>query len=150
MNPHLTEHERHSLQKPSKGSGYLAGKDRRADRKQAEDKEMAATRKRDGNRCRWHGCNGKYRGLDLPIDVAHESHRGMGGNAKLDRTTTAGLICLCRRHHAQWDDTLIDIQPITSAGFNDRVMFLERDRETGGWRHVGSETHMGVSEVRRG
>lgn len=128
-----------ALQKPAKGSTYMAAKERRADRRDAEDAIMKQARQRDGNRCRWRTCTGKYRGLVLPIDICHNVHRGMGGNPKLDRTTRDQLVALCRKHHQAWDDGLIDLQPISDAGFDGLISFHEKHKETGVMQHVATE-----------
>lgn len=145
-NPNLTEFERNSLQKPAKGAAYMASKDRRANRRDAEDAEMRAGRKRDGNRCRWPGCTGKYRGLDLPIDMAHFlEHRKMGGNPTGDRTMADLVVALCRRHHNALDDDVIGIEPTSDANANGLLAFYERNKETGQMEHIATETAIGVS-----
>lgn len=84
----------------------------RRDRVKAERAEMLAAKQRDGYKCVWPNCRN-----DLPIDVCHQAHRGMGGNPRGDRTTRKTLVCLCRWHHGLWDRGEIDI--ITK----DRLMF---------------------------
>jgi len=136
-----------ALKKPVKGSAYLAGRDRRADRRDAEQREMQAAMKRDRRRCRWPGCKGKHRGLDLPVDPSHQIHRGFGGNPALDRTTRATVIALCRKCHQRWDAGEIDIMPRTSAGFDGPVAFHARDPESTVMLHVASERAIGILEL---
>lgn len=116
-----------TLQKPALGTALLDRKDRRADRRAAEQMAMRAALKRDGRRCRWPGCTGKHRGLTLPVDPCHERHRGSGGNPKEDRTTRQTVLALCRRHHGQWDAGLIDIQPLTARGFDGAIRCLVQE-----------------------
>lgn len=110
---------------------------------------MQAALVRDRRRCRWPGCTGKHRGLDLPIDPCHEKHRGIGGNPKGDRTTRDQLVALCRKHHGEWDTCMIDLRPLTGEGFDNIVAFYEQDAESGLMKHIASETMIGVSEPRR-
>ena len=77
---------------------------------------MRAALRRDHYRCRWPNC--EYAKLDLPIDACHETHRGMGGNPKLDRTTRQTVLALCRIHHGLWDRGEITITPLTREGFD--------------------------------
>lgn len=133
------------LGKPAKGSGYMQAKDRRANRRDAEQSVMRAAKVRDHHQCRWPGCNGKYRGLELPIDACHAIHRGPGGNPDGSRTAaTSQLVSLCRRHHQMWDGHEIDLQPLTDAAFDGPVSFHEK-RESGKFEHVASESRRGVS-----
>lgn len=132
--------------KPPKGSAFMERKGRRAQRIQVEHSEMQAAKKRDGFRCRWPGCNGKFKGLDLPIDACHGiAHRGPGGNPDGSRTKQAVIISLCREHHRQLDGHEIEIHPLTSAVFDGPVSFHVRCEESGVMQHVASETSIGVS-----
>lgn len=108
--------------KPMRGSALLERKERRANVKAHETREMQAALKRDGRKCRWPGCNGKYRGLTLPIDACHQKHRGSGGNPDGTRTTRQTIISLCRRHHGLWDSGLIKIEPrFPKLGFDGQI-----------------------------
>lgn len=135
--------------KSAKGTARIKRLDRRADRRDAEQAVMHAAKVRDGHKCRWPGCTGRYRGLPLRIEAAHELHRAMGGNPSGDRTTLPLLVTLCERHHDQWDDALIAIEPVTDAGFNGPAAFYLIDKETGAKAHVVSERSIGISEPRR-
>ena len=46
---------------------------------------------RDGS-CRWPGCT-----YDLPLQLAHLTHRGMGGSE--ERNTLENTVMLCTLHH---------------------------------------------------
>jgi hypothetical protein len=107
---------------------------------------MQAALKRDGRVCRFPRC--EFTGKKLPIDPAHQTHRGMGGDPKGTRTTRATVIALCRVHHGQWDADEIRIEPLTAATFDGPVSFYRKHPETGRWLHVASETRIGVSEAR--
>lgn len=130
--------------KPVRGSALLERRGRRADRKAAEDKAMRAALVRDRMRCRWPGCSGKHRGLTLPVDPCHLTHRGMGGDGSGDRTRRDLVVALCRRHHGLLDAGELDIQPLTETGTDGVLAFLERHQETGQMRLVASETRIGV------
>ena len=93
--------------KPAKGSAYMASKDRRADRRDAEQRELQDALKRDHRRCRFPHCAGKHRSLPLPIDPCHMTqpdgtkHRGIGGDKSegQQRTQRQWIAAMCRRHH---------------------------------------------------
>lgn len=138
-----------SLVKPLRGSALIERKERRADAVAAEQKEMQAALKRDQHKCRWPGCSGKHRGLTLPIDAAHQRHRGLGGDPSGERTTRQTVLALCRRCHGLWDACLTDIRPLTGDGFDGPVAFYTQDMESGLMVHIASETTIGVSEPRR-
>lgn len=141
--------------KPAKGSAYLSSKDRRADRRDAEQKELQAALKREGRKCRWYDCTGTYRGLTLPIDPCHMTqpdgtkHRQMGGNPDGTATQKKWICALCRRHHTAYDAGQIDLQPLTDAGFDGPISMHERS-ESGRMECVAVESRIGVSEVRNG
>lgn len=68
-----------------------------ADHRGIEQLELSALRtfvfERDGFRCVWPGCT-------IPLDdlqLAHLTHRGMGGNPKAN--VPANCATLCRYHH---------------------------------------------------
>ncbi len=110
MNPELTAKD---LQKPLKGEYLLERKAQRAKRVADEQKVMQDAKKRDGGKCRIPNC--EYAKRDLPIDVCHFFHRGMGGNPAGDRTTREQLISMCRIHHSLFDRGDLDVSPMTSA-----------------------------------
>lgn len=138
-----------SLEKPARGSGLLARRDRRRERVDAEQAEMRLARQRDQNRCRIPACEFARR-KDIPIDVCHEHgwHRGSGGNPDLSRTTTAHLFTGCRIHHGLYDAHEIAAQPLTSDGFDGPVCWSRRNRQTGTLEPMVSEQLMRVSETR--
>ncbi len=58
-------------------------------------KEMAVLRaevwERANSRCEWPGC------VELPTELAHLTHRGMGGSR--ERNTSDNACAMCSRHH---------------------------------------------------
>lgn len=134
------------LGKPAKGSGYMKAKDRRADRRNSEQKEMQAALDRDKRRCRWPGCKGTYRGLSLPIDPCHFiEHRGPGGNPDGTRTRKDLIVALCRNCHTLLDSHQREIQPLSDLNADGLLSFHVRNEESGVMEHIASETARGVS-----
>jgi hypothetical protein len=113
------------LTKPARGTALLDKHTRRAKVVTHEKRIMQQARKRDKGRCRLPACEF----WSLPVDVCHEQHRGMGGNAKGDRTHLAGLICLCRKHHGQYDTGELTITALTLKGFSGVCQFRSHWRE---------------------
>jgi hypothetical protein len=135
---------RNAQPKPVRGSALLARKERRSVRQRLEQKEMQAAKKRDHGKCRWPNC--QYAKKDIPIDAAHiVRHRGMGGNPDGDRTTRNQVAALCRLHHGLFDAAEVDIQPTTDAGTDGPMAFYTKDKETGDFVHIATETRVGVS-----
>jgi hypothetical protein len=123
--------------KPAKGTHWLEGRKRRADRKAAEDAVMREAKQRDGYTCRWPKC--EYMPKKPRIECAHLEHRGMGGNPSGDRTQRHKLITLCVVHHGMLDGPNYEIEPVTSAGTDGPVAFYRRHQETGVMEHVYTE-----------
>lgn len=95
--------------KPLKGAYVLERKRKQREHKAREASVMAAVKAADEHRCRVPGC--RYR--DVPVDVAHVVHRGMGGNPSEDRTVPELLQTLCRIHHSMFDRGDLHIEPLT-------------------------------------
>ena len=133
--------------KPQKGEAILERRERRADLKAHERKEMDAARRRDRG-CRWPGCDCKR--LHLTIHVCHRIHRGAGGDPSGERTQRKLLISLCAIKHAQWDGGLIDVRPVDEAeGFNGPAEFYIRG-ESGAFELFQVERVIGQSVMRDG
>lgn len=128
--------------KRERGTYQAERKRTKQDRKKAEAATMLEARIRDGHKCRWPGCK-----TGLRVEVAHQAHRGMGGNPSGDRTERHTLISLCLQHHGWWDHGNADIEPLTALGFDGPADFY-RCTETGR-EHVGREKAVGVLEARR-
>lgn len=135
-----------SFPKPARGSHWLEGRKRRADQKAAEESLMRAARLRDGDKCRWPSC--EFAPKKPRREVAHLTHRGIGGNPALDRTQRDKLITLCFIHHGLFDAAELDIEPMTSRGTDGAVCFYRRHRETGQMQHVFTEPITYISETR--
>lgn len=147
--PAYDPHERKAEAKPAKGEAALASKARTAERKLAERKVMDEARRRDQQfrgGCAWPCC--EYRPKKLRIDVAHERHRGMGGNPDGDRTTRQTLLSYCVIHHKLYDLHQIDHQPMTDQGTDGELAYYRRDKETGRMVCVAVEKRVGVPEMR--
>lgn len=116
--------------KPSRTARKKAEKKKKTERKTTERKNMDAARKADKG-CRFPLCG--CRKLGLRVEVAHLTHRGMGGNPKGDRTQPDNVISLCAHRHQHGEISLhkgtLDIRPLTPDGTRGPVMFLV-DAET--------------------
>lgn len=134
------------LSKPVRGEALVASRVRRAGRKSAEDKEMQAAKRRDGNVCRNPAC--PHRSRNLPIDPAHQTHRGMGGDPKGTRTTQDQIIALCRACHGLWDAGQMEIHPVKANGFNGPASWHYPNPETGVMEQRFVESAIGVSVAR--
>lgn len=90
-----------------------------------ERARMNAVRRED-QYCRFPLCG--CRRLKLTLEVAHTHHRGMGGNAKLDRTVPEKLILLCqprhRKHQFSLDKKTLRVEPLTARGMRGPVRWL--------------------------
>lgn len=136
-----------ALEKPKAGAYQLDRRDTQVKRRTKERKTMDQARKRDRG-CRYPGCLCKRH--KLRVDVAHQIHRGMGGDKCGTRTATPILISLCVVRHGEYDRGEIDIQPQDRAlGFDGPADFYRRD-ERGQFQLVASEKRIGVSSTRDG
>jgi hypothetical protein len=134
-----------SFAKPLKGEFRIALGDKRAKRTTHEQREMQAAKKRDGHTCRVPRC--EFTSRKLHIDAAHQVHRGMGGNAKGDRTTRATVISLCVRHHQMYDHGQIAIEPLTHQQFDGPCSYFTV-LPNGQREHYATERLVGISEPR--
>lgn len=135
------------LVKPSRGSYQIEARERTAERKNHERREMDKARRRD-NGCRWPQWDCHCRARKLTVDVAHaDEHRKMGGNPSGERTKAELLISLCRPIHGAFDRGELDIVPTTPAKFSGPVDFYKRD-ERGRLYVFASERSLGVSVER--
>jgi hypothetical protein len=147
--PRLDDLERRAEPKPIKGEAVLASRERTAARKLHERKVMDEARRRDQQMragCAWPHC--EYRPKRLRIEVAHERHRGMGGDPSGERTTRDTLLSYCVIHHRLYDLDEIDHEPITDQGTDGLLAFYRRHRTTGRMVCVAVEKRIGVPEMR--
>lgn len=115
---------------------------RRNKRRAGEVSVKTAIRVRDGIGCRWPGCVFWKRGYR--VDGAHIDSKGIGGDPKLIRTTTANLIRLCVRHHGPGPDSVHSgdrrVIMLTDRGADGPCQFEVADpKAEGGWRVEGVE-----------
>jgi hypothetical protein len=132
------------LWKDREGSAWLDSKERTAERKNYERKQMDDAKVRDARTCRFPHC--EYMPKKPRIEAAHkkDEHRGIGGNPALDRTERKKLITFCFIHHREYDHGRIKVDPQTDRLFDGPCDF-ERDGV-----FVGSEKVIGVSVTRDG
>lgn len=103
------------IPKPAKGSTTALRRRKARQVKSYERAVMNQARERDGNCCRYCGKH--------PGEVAHMSHRGMGGNPSGSRTVAPKLLVLCKWHHVMYDAAQLVIDPLTSDGANGPLRF---------------------------
>jgi hypothetical protein len=82
--------------------------------KTAETAHMRTVRHRDRD-CRWPECP-CHRRLNPTLEVAHLTHRGMGGNPAGDRSEPHRMILLDRETHQALDAGTLKITPQTRKG----------------------------------
>lgn len=131
--------------KPVKGDDWKRSRQRRAERRLHERKQMDAAKRRDGNKCRVPRCEHAPR--SPRIEPAHYIHRGMGGNPSGDRTERALIVSLCFLHHADYDwktNVDLEIEPQTSAMFDGPCAYYFRAKG-GEFVHYATEKVIGIS-----
>lgn len=126
------------MTKPAKGTATRERRKKHRVQKAKETSAMKAARTRD-KVCRFPLCPCKK--LRLRLEVAHQVHRGMGGNPAGDRTTTAGLVLLCfERHQGRTSLHSGDVRwvPLGDRGA-DGLIRWEYRTESGEWKMLASE-----------
>lgn len=111
-----------SLEKPKRGTATRAHRSRSRADAAFEANEKVKVRERDGQRCRWPGCDAP----GYSLEVAHLRHKGMGGNPARDRSTRDQMITLCIRHHRgpiSFDSGHLQIRPVTELGTDGQCEF---------------------------
>lgn len=135
--------------KPAKGSHWLRGRERRAERKAHEDREMTAARKRDmaiTHGCRWPRC--PFMAKKPRLEVMHVfEHRKAGGNPDGSRTLRHLLMLGCFIHHDLIDRGEAAVTAQTALGTDGPCDFKLRN-EAGDLEIVASEQRIGVSSER--
>lgn len=123
-----------SLQKPVRGEKKHAHREKQktADSKEARNK--TAVRKRDSYRSRWPNDTG------TPLEVAHLTHKGMGGDPNTERSVPALMILVSRDVH-QGPKSLHSgdrrVQFLSKEKANGPVAFLEK--RGGKWVEIARE-----------
>lgn len=141
----VRKHQIKSLDRPVKGQKLLAHRDKTAQEKAHEQREMQAALKRDERKCRVPRC--EFAPKKLPVDPCHLIHRGSGGNPSGDRTRRDLIFAACRVHHGMYDAAQIDVRPQTSKG-TDGPMDFFKQTEGGRWELFASERTTWVSTER--
>lgn len=133
--------------KPARGTHWLDGRKRRAERKAFEDAVIAEAKARDGHRCRVPWC--EHMGKKPRLEGAHFiQHRGMGGDPSGGRTRRDLILTTCFIHHAEIDKArTLRVEPQTAQNADGPCDYL-RENERGEWEIFGSERLIGVSETR--
>lgn len=118
--------------------------------KTAEDKEKKAVRFRD-KVCRFPFCG--CRKFGLALHVAHQKHKGMGGNPKGDRSDPALMVQVCSARHREnimsIDRGTIRWRALTKDGANGPIAWdvdlqvLTGDIECRRWLEVAREAAVG-------
>jgi len=110
--------------KPARGAAKSEADQRRERREQREAEAKAQVRRRD-RYCRFPLC-----GCDrerLARHVAHERHKGMGGNPLGDRSDPEHMILLCSARHREstysYDKGTVQIAPLTTRGLAGPCVF---------------------------
>lgn len=137
--PITPEHLAKSLQKPARGTAKHDHRVRHAQADTREARHKTTVRKRDGHRSRWPGDEG------LPLEVAHLSHKGIGGDAQTLRSIPALMILVSRDVH-QGPYSLHSgdrrVQFLTPEKANGPIAFLEKRGSK--WAEVARELWPGV------
>lgn len=134
------------LTKPARGTKLLEHRKRSAESKAFEKSVMREAKVRDGWQCRFPNC--EFRAKELPIDVCHERHRGIGGNPTGDRTDRRYLISYCRIHHGMYDRHEIDHEHLAPLKGADGPCAFYRRIESGRMECVAVERMIGMPEMR--
>lgn len=133
------------LQKPPRGAAKHAHRQRHAQANTREARHKTAVRKRDSYTSRWPGDDGQ------PLEVAHLTHKGAGGDVDTIRSVQALMILVSRAVHQgprslhSGDRRVLFLTPEKANG---PVAFLER--RGGKWAEVGRELWPGVLAQKKG
>jgi hypothetical protein len=139
----ITEDDiRERLKKPARGEAKAAHRERHATADTREARHKTAVRRRDSGRSRWPGDEGQ------PLEVAHLTHKGIGGDALTLRSVPLLMILVSRDvHQGPRSLTSGDLRVVflTDEQANGPCAFLERVSRVGNvWREVGRELWPGM------
>jgi hypothetical protein len=133
--------------KPSRTERKKDEHARKVAREHVEDAAKAAARRRD-KVCRFPLCG--CRRLGLRLEVAHDEHKGMGGNPAGNRNVPENLVLMCIHRHQfggiSFHKGTLRADFLTARGFDGPVKWfvnLERDR----WTEVAREVSPGILEA---
>jgi hypothetical protein len=134
------------LEKPMRGAAKLDRIIRGKAAHAKEDREKAKVRSRDGH-CRWPHPNPDLRELcaRTRTEVAHLTHKGMGGDPQTIRSKAALMVRVCCHQGPgslhSGDRKVVFLSPEKANG---PCAFLERIGKTAKWKEVGRELWPGV------
>jgi hypothetical protein len=104
------------LTKPARGFAKYQRREKHAKADNKEARNKTAVRKRDGYTSRWPDDDGQ------PLEVAHLTHKGMGGDITTTRSTPDRMILVSRAVHQG---------PRSLHSGDRRVVFLTPERTNG-------------------
>jgi len=90
--------------KPTRTASRSVAQQKRAEARKHEREEKAAVRLRD-RRCRFPLCACRLSVKPI-LEVAHTTHKGMGGNPAGDRSDRRTMVLLCRQRHQDGEVSL--------------------------------------------
>lgn len=104
---------------------------------------------RDGQGCRWPGC--EFWKLGYRVEGIHLDDMGMGGDKKLLRTQRHRMLRLCIRHHQgplSVHSKHLDVVPVIEArGTDGPCTFLMRKTLDHPWETVGIEDEFTLAKL---
>lgn len=130
------------LRKPPRGEAKAQHRQRHATADSREERNKTKVRRRDSHRSRWPGDEGQ------PLEVAHLTHKGIGGDAETVRSVPDLMILVSKAVHQgprslhSGDRRVVFLTPEKANG---PCAFLERVSRIGNvWKEVGRELWPGV------
>lgn len=125
--------------KPVRGEAKAQQREKQTKADSRESRHKSTVRKRDSQRSRWPGDDGQ------PLEVAHLSHKGMGGDVTTVRSVPALMILVSRAVH-QGPKSLHSgdrmVKFLTKEKADGPVVFLEKQGTK--WIEVGRELWPGM------
>lgn len=125
------------LKKPARGQAKAEHRQRHATADSKEARNKSAVRRRDSGKSRWPGDDGQ------PLEVAHLTHKGLGGDSLTVRSVAPLMILVSRDVHqgprslTSGDKRVLFLTDEKASG---PCAFLERVSRVGNiWKEVGRE-----------
>ncbi len=109
------------MEKTAKGVTAKKRATKAQEQKKYERNAKDLVRERDHRACRWPSCN------ERGTDVAHLTHKGMGGDPKSLRTQAQSMILFCKTHHQGTnglDQGKLSVVPMTPKGTSGPCEFI--------------------------
>lgn len=130
------------LQKPARGEAKADHRKRHASADSREDRNKSKARKRDSYRSRWPGDHGTV------LEVAHLTHKGIGGDAETSRSVPELMVLVSKAVHQgprslhSGDKRILFLTPEKANG---PCAFLERVSRVGNvWKEIARELWPGT------